>query len=174
MQQTFMNKFDTINKVFTKLNIDYPSNRVLSTLNVLNVKPLSFLGMIVDAMGSIRESEVFFTLNLRKLNKKTPNGFFVDLSKYFDSGSFVTVRFGKVIILESTFTEDKLVEVESTEIESRIILDGVAVTYRTISDLFGSDLGDISEIRELENDIRKIVELELEKNLGVPIYLELE
>jgi hypothetical protein len=167
-----MDKFELIQKVFNKLKIDYPSPKVLSSLKIVNVSPKKFLDVIVESSGGKNEAQMFFSFYLNELEKNSPQGFFVDLSKYYGPGSFITVKFGKVDISSWGKTEESIVEVKTFETESRIVLD--QGTY-SLSNLFDdqADLGTMNEILEFQESISNIISYELQKYLGVPFYTEL-
>lgn len=167
-----MDKFELIQKVFNKLKIDYPSPKVLSSLRIVNVTPKRFLNVIIETVGGKKEAQMFFSFYLNQLEKNSPQGFFIDLSKYYGTGSFITVKFGKVEISSWSKTEESVVEVKTFETESRIVLD--QGTY-TLDNIFydQADLGTMNEIEEFKESISNIISSELQKNLGVPFYTEL-
>ena len=167
-----MDKFELIQKVFNKLKIDYPSPKVLSSLRIVNVTPNRFLNVIIETVGGKKEAQMFFSFYLNQLEKNSPQGFFIDLSKYYGTGSFITVKFGKVEISSWSKTEESVVEVKTFETESRIVLD--QGTY-TLDNIFydQADLGTMNEIEEFKESISNIISSELQKNLGVPFYTEL-
>ena len=167
-----MDKFELIQKVFNKLKIDYPSPKVLSSLRIVNVTPQRFLNVIIETVGGKKEAQMFFSFYLNQLEKNSPQGFFIDLSKYYGTGSFITVKFGKVEISSWSKTEESVVEVKTFETESRIVLD--QGTY-TLDNIFydQADLGTMNEIEEFKESISNIISSELQKNLGVPFYTEL-
>jgi hypothetical protein len=167
-----MDKFELIQKVFNKLKIDYPSPKVLSSLKIVNVSPKKFLDVIVESSKGKNEAQMFFSFYLNELEKNSPQGFFVDLSKYYGPGSFITVKFGKVDISSWGKTEESIVEVKTFETESRIVLH--QGTY-SLSNLFDdqADLGTMNEILEFQESISNIISSELQKNLGVPFHTEL-
>lgn len=167
-----MNKFDLIQKVFNKLKINYPSPKVLQSLKIVNVTPTKFLDTIVDSVGGKTESEEFFIYYLDKLEKTSPQGFFVDLSKYYGPGSFITVKFGKVSVSTWAISKEKIVEVKTFETDSRIVLP--QGTYRLDNILSDDeDLGSMNEVTEIYESISNIISSELQNNFGVPFYSEL-
>lgn len=85
-----MNKFEVILKVFDRLNIDYPSDRVIPTLNMLQLNISDFMNILEKQFGSDLKS--FFIKYLRDLNQNNSDGVFVDASKYFGPGSFLTYK----------------------------------------------------------------------------------
>ena len=91
-----MNKFELVQKVFKKLNIDYPSSKVLQSLKIVNLTPQEFLDDIIESVGGDDQAKSFFSYYLKELEKNSPEGFFVDLSKYYEPGSFVSIKFDKV------------------------------------------------------------------------------
>lgn len=167
-----MNKFDLVQKVFNKLKIDYPSPKVLQSLKIVNVTPTKFLDTIVESVGGKTEAEEFFTYYLDKLEKTSPQGFFVDLSKYYGPGSFITVKFGKVLVSTWAVSKEKIVEVKTFETDSRIVLP--QGTYRLDNILSDDeDLGSMNEVTEIYESISNIISSELQNNFGVPFYSEL-
>ena len=154
------------------MKIDYPSPKVLSSLRIVNVTPKRFLNVIIETVGGKKEAQMFFSFYLNQLEKNSPQGFFIDLSKYYGTGSFITVKFGKVEISSWSKTEESVVEVKTFETESRIVLD--QGTY-TLDNIFydQADLGTMNEIEEFKESISNIISSELQKNLGVPFYTEL-
>ena len=73
-----MIKFETINKVFEKLNIDYPSSKILSSLRKLGLDSIKFFEILKEEMGD--ELSSFIIFNVRKLNNLTSDGLFIDLA----------------------------------------------------------------------------------------------
>lgn len=166
-----MNKFELVQKVFNKLKIDYPSPKVLQSLKIVNVTPTKFLDTIVDSVGGETEAKQFFTYYLDKLEKTSPQGFFVDLSKYYGPGSFITIRFDKADIGEWHWTGSKVMTVDIVDTESRIVLPQGTFTLNNIMDI-DDDLGNIGVEKEIKDSIAGVVESQLQRYLGVPFNVQ--
>jgi hypothetical protein len=170
--KTIMNKFDLVQKVFKKLNIDYPSSKVLQSLKIVNLTPQEFLDDIIESVGGDDESKSFFSYYLKQLEKTTPQGFFIDLSKYYEPGSFVVIKFDKVYISEWAWGKMKVVDVDVYDTDSRIVLPDGTFTLDNIMDLYVDDLGDMGVVDEIRESISGVIESELQRNLGVPFNSE--
>ena len=166
-----MNKFDLVQKVFEKLNIDYPSPKVLQSLKILNLSHEEFINDIIESVGSEDNERLFFIYYLKLLEKTTPQGFFVDISKYYGPGSFVVVKFDKVIISEWSWSQVKIVDVDIYDTDSRIVLPEGTFTLDNIIDIV-DDLGSMGIVDEIKDSISGVIQSELQRNLGVPFNSE--
>lgn len=166
-----MNKFELVQKVFRKLNIDYPSPKVLQSLRIVNLTPQEFLDDIVESVGGVDEAKSFFSYYLKQLEKNSPQGFFIDLSKYYEPGSFVTIKFDNVNIGEWHWSGSKIVTVDIIDTDSRIVLPEGTFTLNTIMDI-DDDLGNINVENEIRDSIAGIIEAQLHRYLGVPFDVQ--
>lgn len=166
-----MNKFELVQKVFKKLNIDYPSPKVLQSLRIVNLTPQEFLDDIVESVGGVDEAKSFFSYYLKQLEKNSPQGFFIDLSKYYEPGSFVTIKFDNVNIGEWHWSGSKIVTVDIIDTDSRIVLPEGTFTLNTIMDI-DDDLGNINVENEIRDSIAGIIEAQLHRYLGVPFDVQ--
>ena len=166
-----MNKFDLVQKVFEKLNIDYPSPKVLQSLKIVNLSPEEFLNDIIESVGGEDNARLFFIYYLKLLEKTTPKGFFVDISKYYGPGSFVVVKFDKVNISEWSWSQVKVVDVDIYDTDSRIVLPEGTFTLDNIIDIV-DDLGSMGIVDEIKDSISGVIQSELQRNLGVPFNSE--
>jgi len=166
-----MNKFDLVQKVLEKLNIDYPSPKVLQSLKIVNLSPEEFLNDIIESVGGEDNARLFFIYYLKLLEKTTPKGFFVDISKYYGPGSFVVVKFDKVNISEWSWSQVKVVDVDIYDTDSRIVLPEGTFTLDNIIDIV-DDLGSMGIVDEIKDSISGVIQSELQRNLGVPFNSE--
>lgn len=166
-----MNKFDLVQKVLEKLNIDYPSPKVLQSLKIVNLIPEEFLNDIIESVGGEDNARLFFIYYLKLLEKTTPKGFFVDISKYYGPGSFVVVKFDKVNISEWSWSQVKVVDVDIYDTDSRIVLPEGTFTLDNIIDIV-DDLGSMGIVDEIKDSISGVIQSELQRNLGVPFNSE--
>lgn len=171
--KNIMNKFELVQKVFKKLNIDYPSSKVLQSLKIVNLTPQEFLDDIIESVGGDDQAKSFFSYYLKELEKNSPEGFFVDLSKYYEPGSFVSIKFDKVDVGEWHWSGSKVLTVDIHDTDSRIVLPQGTFTLNNIMDM-DDDLGNIGVENEIKDSIAGVVESQLQRYLGVPFDVQWE
>jgi hypothetical protein len=140
-------------------------------LKIVNLSPEEFLNDIIESVGGEDNARLFFIYYLKLLEKTTPQGFFVDISKYYGPGSFVVVKFDKVIISEWSWSQVKIVDVDIYDTDSRIVLPEGTFTLDNIIDIV-DDLGSMGIVDEIKDSISGVIQSELQRNLGVPFNSE--
>lgn len=168
-----MNKFEVILKVFNKLNVNYPSDKVIPTLNKLQLNIRDFMKILENQFGS--DLKFFFIKYLRDLNQNNTEGVFVDASKYFGPGSFLTY---KVDPNEAEFgrwpyTDEKVLIVPVEITSSKIVTPWGEGTYQDILD-GDEDLEFISALDDLMEQLKSLIETDLTRKFGVEFSVDLK
>ena len=168
-----MNKFEVILKVFDRLNIDYPSDRVIPTLNMLQLNISDFMNILEKQFGSDLKS--FFIKYLRDLNQNNSDGVFVDASKYFGPGSFLTYKvdpnmaeFGRW-----AYSKEQVLIVPVEIISSRIVTPWGEGTYQDILD-GDEDLESMAALDDLMEQLKSLIETDLTRKFGVEVSVDLK
>jgi len=165
-----MIKFETINKVFEKLNIDYPSSKILSSLRKLGLDSIKFFEILKEEMGD--ELSSFIIFNVRKLNSLTSDGLFIDLSKYFGPGSFITIKISNPVVTKWRFADENIIVADVEVTSSRFVWDDGAKTWEETLE-GDDDLGSMNEVVEFQEQVKSIIESELQRYTGLPFDIDL-
>lgn len=168
-----MNKFEVILKVFDRLNIDYPSDRVIPTLNMLQLNISDFMNILEKQFGSDLKS--FFIKYLRDLNQGNSDGVFVDASKYFGPGSFLTYKVdpNKAEFGRWAYSKEKVLIVPVEIISSRIVTPWGEGTYQDILD-GDEDLESMAALDDLMEQLKSLIETDLTRKFGVEVSVDLK
>jgi len=168
-----MNKFEVILKVFDRLNINYPSDRVIPTLNMLQLNISDFMNILEKQFGSDLKS--FFIKYLRDLNQDNSDGVFVDASKYFGPGSFLTYKVdpNKAEFGRWAYSKEKVLIVPVEIISSRIVTPWGEGTYQDILD-GDEDLESMAALDDLMEQLKSLIETDLTRKFGVEVSVDLK
>jgi hypothetical protein len=168
-----MNKFKVILKVFNKLNVNYPSDKVVSTLNKLQLNIRDFMKILEDQFGS--DLNLFFVKYLRDLNEQNSDGVFVDASKYFEPGSFITYKVdpNKAEFGRWAYSNEKVLIVPVEISSSWIVTPWGEGTYKEILD-GDEDLGSMAMLDDFMEQLKSLIETDLTRKMGVEVSVDLK
>jgi hypothetical protein len=168
-----MNKFEVILKVFNRLNVNYPSDKVISTLKKLQLNITDFMKILENQFGS--DLKFFFIKYLRDLNENNSEGVFVDASNYFEPGSFIKYKVdpNKAEFGKWAYSKEKILIVPVEIISSRIVTPWGEGTYEDILD-GDEDLGSMSMLDDLMEQLRSLIETDLTRKFGVEVSVDLK
>lgn len=168
-----MNKFEVILKVFNRLNVDYPGDKVIPTLNRLQINIRDFMSILEKQFGADLKS--FFIKYLRDLNQNNSDGVFVDASNYFGPGSFLTYKVdpNKAEFGRWAYSKEKVLIVPVEIISSRIVTPWGEGSYQDILD-GDEDLESIAAFDDLREQLKSLIETDLTRKFAVEVSVDLE
>jgi hypothetical protein len=97
---------------------------------------------------------------------------FIDLSKYFGAGSFITIKISNPVVTKWRFADENIIVADVEVTSSRFVWDDGAKTWEETLE-GDDDLGSMNEVIEFQEQVKSIIESELQRYTGLPFDIDL-